>query len=94
MKLKPLFDRVVLKNIKEEKKISNIILPESISDKSQISIVEAIGTGGVIDGNKIEFQVNVGDKVIYNKFSAHEFNIDGETYIIISQNDILGKLED
>ena len=93
MKIKPLFDRIVLKNIKEERK-SSLILPETMSEKSQISVVEAIGTGGKVDGNEIDFQVKVGDRVIYNKFSAHEFHIDGESFLIISQNDILGKLED
>ena len=94
MKIKPLFDRVVLKTIKEETKSNtSIILPESQSDKSEISIVEEIGTGGTLNGNEIKWQIKKGDKVIFNKFSAHEFHINGETFTIISQEDILGIIE-
>lgn len=94
MNIKPLFDRVVLKTVKEEKNTnSSIILPESQSEKSEISVVEEIGTGGVLNGNEIKWQVKKGDRVIYNKFSAHEFHINGETFTIISQDDILGIIE-
>ena len=94
MKIKPLFDRVVLKTIKEETKSNtSIILPESQSDKSEISIVEEIGTGGTLNGNEIKWQIKKGDKVIFNKFSANEFHINGETFTIISQEDILGIIE-
>lgn len=91
MKIKPLYDRVVLKTVSEKKseKASSIILPENANCKSEISVVQELGTGGMIDGNKIEWLVKVGDRVIYNKYSAHEFTIDGETFTIISQNDIL-----
>ncbi|MBQ4558214.1 MAG: co-chaperone GroES [Clostridia bacterium] len=94
MKIKPLFERVVLESIKEENKSSTIILPDANLEKSQIAIVKEIGTGGNIDGEKIVFQVDIGDKVIYNKFSGHEISIDGKTYIIISQNDILGIIKE
>ena len=94
MKIKPLYDRIVLKNVKnKDNKESCIILPESQDDKSEMSIVEELGTGGIINGNKIEWQVKKGDRVIYNKYSAHEFHIDGETFTIISQDDILGIIE-
>ena len=90
MKITPLFDRVVLRTVKEEPSNSPIILPESQTDKSEVSIVEEIGTGGLLNGNEIKWQIKKGDKVIYNKFSAHEFHINGETFTIISQDDILG----
>ena len=95
MTIKPLFDRVLLRNVSNNtsSKKSNIILPEN-PEKSIISVVEAIGTGGTLDGNEIKFEVKVGDKVLYNKFSAHEFNIDGETFTIISQADILGIIKE
>ena len=94
MNIKPLFDRVVLKTVKEDNKTNtSIILPESQSNKSTISIVEEIGTGGFINGNEIKWQVKKGDKVIYNKYSAHEFHINGETFTIISQDDILGIIQ-
>ncbi len=94
MRIKPLYNRVVLKNVKEESKSEGrIILPESFDEKSEISIVEEIGTGGMLDGNEITWQVKKGDRVIYNKYSAHEFHIDGETFTIICQDDILGIIE-
>jgi len=95
MKIKPLFDRIVLKNVrKESDNASAIILPESADERSEMSIVEEIGTGGIIDGNEINWVVKKGDRVIYNKYSAHEFVVDGEPFIIISQQDILGIIED
>lgn len=95
MKIKPLYDRVVLRNVTEptSKKTSSIILPENTSEKSEISVVEELGTGGTLDGNKIEWIVKKGDHVIYNKYSAHEFVVDGEIFTIISQNDILAIIE-
>ncbi len=90
MRIKPLFDRVLLKSIKlKENSTSCILLPETVNEKSEISVVEEIGTGGIIDGNKVEWNVKKGDQVIYNKYSAHEFHIDGEDYVLISQQDIL-----
>ena len=95
MKIKPLYDRVVLKNVKKDEQVtSSIIIPESADERSEMSIVEEIGTGGVLNGNKIEWQVKKGDRVIYNKYSAHEFHINGETFTIISQDDILAILEE
>jgi len=94
MKIKPLYNRVVLKNVKQEQnKGSRIILPESFDEKSEISIVEEIGTGGIINGDEVVWQVKKGDRVIYNRYSAHEFHIDNETFTIISQDDILGIIE-
>ena len=91
MKLKPLFDRVVVVPIPEkEEKIGNIILPE-IAKKPEISEVVALGVGEV-DGKKYEFEVKVGDKVIFNKFAGREFKINGEVYTIIKEKDILAIL--
>jgi len=89
MKIKPLFDRVVLKPIKEKtEKIGNIILPES-SKQPEICEVVALGTG-LVDGKEVEFEVQIGDKVVFNKYSGCEFVIDGEVHIIIKEKDILG----
>ena len=92
MKIKPLFDRVVVKPIKEKKeKIGNIILPES-SKQPEICEVIALGTGKV-DDKDVSFEVNVGDKVVFNKYSGCEFVIDNEGHIIIKEKDILGIIE-
>lgn len=92
MKLKPLFDRVVVKPIKEKpEKIGNIILPES-TKHPEISEVVALGTGK-IDGKEVEFEVKIGNRVIFNKFSGNDFKIDNEMYTIIKEKDILAIIE-
>lgn len=92
MNIKPLFDRVVVKPIKEKTdKIGNIILPES-SKQPDICEVIALGTGK-IDGKEVEFEVKVGDKVVFNKYSGCEFIIENEVFTIIKEKDILGIIE-
>jgi chaperonin GroES len=92
MKIKPLFDRVVVKPLKDKpEKIGNIILPES-TKHPEISEVIALGTGK-IDGKKVNFEVKIGDKVIFNKYSGSEFKIDNQMYTIIKEIDILAIIE-
>jgi chaperonin GroES len=89
MKLIPLFDRVVVKALPvKQEKLGSIILPE-ITKQPEISEVVALGIGNV-DGKKYDFEVKVGDKVVFNKFTGSEFKIDGEIYTIIKEKDILG----
>ena len=90
MKLKPLFDRVVLKQlVSEETTKSGIVLPGQAKEKPQQAEVIAVGPGGVVDGKEITMQVKVGDKVIYSKYSGTEVELDNEKYVIVKQNDIL-----
>ena len=92
MKIKPLFDRVVVKPIKEKQdKIGNIILPES-TKHPEISEVVALGTGKV-DGEEVKFEVQIGDRVIFNKYSGNDFKIENEMYTIIKEKDILAIIE-
>ena len=92
MKIKPLFDRVVVREIPDKpEKLGNIILPE-IAKKPEISEVIALGVGE-LDGKKVNFEVKIGDHVIFNKFSGNEFKIDNETYTIIKEKDILAIIE-
>jgi chaperonin GroES len=94
MKLKPLGDRVVLKRQEaEEKTQSGIILPDSAKEKPQAAIVIAVGPGKEEDGKVTAMQVTEGDKVIYSKYSGTEVKIDDEEYVIVSQNDIIAKVE-
>jgi chaperonin GroES len=94
MKLKPLEDRVVLKQQEaEEKTQSGIILPDSAQEKPQAAVVVAVGPGKVEDGHKVEMQVKEGDKVIYSKYSGTEVKYDDEEYIIVSQKDIIAVVE-
>lgn len=91
MNLKPLFDRVVLKNINTQNKTkSGLIIPESVGDEPLYAKVVAIGDGDCFDGNKSEMAVCIGDKVLYNKYGATPFKCDDEEYVILRQSDILG----
>jgi chaperonin GroES len=94
MKLKPLGDRVVLKQQEaEEKTQSGIILPDSAKEKPQEAIVTAVGPGKEENGHKVEMQVHEGDKVIYSKYSGTEVKLGEEEYIIVSQKDIIAVVE-
>ena len=90
MKLVPLFDRVVLKQlVAEETTKSGIVLPGQAKEKPQEAEVIAVGPGGMVDGKEVTMQVAVGDKVIYSKYAGTDVELDGEEYIIVKQNDIL-----
>ena len=92
MNLKPLFDRVVLKNINQKKEtLSGIIIPDSVGDEPIYAEVIAVGDGDTFEGSKCEMTVKVGDKVLYNKYGAVSFKIQGEEFVILRQSDILGK---
>lgn len=94
MKLVPLFDRVVLKQLAaEETTKSGIVLPGQAKEKPQQAEVIAVGPGGVVDGKEITMQVKVGDKVIYSKYSGTEVEIEDEKYTVVKQNDILAVLQ-
>jgi len=94
MKLVPLLDRVVLKQLEaEETTKSGIILTTSAQEKPQEAEVIAVGPGGVVDGNKVEMQVKKGQKVIYSKYAGTDVKLDGEEYIIVRQSDILAVVE-
>ncbi|MCL2702686.1 MAG: co-chaperone GroES [Defluviitaleaceae bacterium] len=94
MKLKPLGDRVVIKQLKaEEKTKSGIVLPSNAKEKPQEAEVIAVGPGGVVDGKEIKMEVAPGNKVIYSKYAGTEVKIDEEEYIIVRQSDILAIVE-
>ena len=94
MKLVPLFDRVVLKQlVAEETTKSGIVLPGQAKEKPQQAEVIAVGPGGVVDGKEITMQVKVGDKVIYSKYAGNEVKLGDEEYMIVKQNDILAIVE-
>ena len=90
MKLVPLGDRVVLKQVEaEETTKSGIILTSKSQEKPQEAEVIAVGPGGMVDGKEIAMQVKVGDKVIYSKYAGTDVKLDGEEYVIVKQSDIL-----
>ncbi|MBO7338936.1 MAG: co-chaperone GroES [Lachnospiraceae bacterium] len=94
MKLVPLGDRVVLKQmVAEETTKSGIILAGKEKERPQQAEVIAVGPGGMVDGKEIAMQVKVGDKVIFSKYSGTEVKIEEEEYIIVKQSDILAVIQ-
>ena len=94
MTVKPLGDRVVIKNVEaEETTKSGLILTSAAKEKPQMAEVLAVGPGGLVDGKEVEMSVKVGDKVIYSKYAGTEVKIDGQNLIIVRQNDILATVE-
>ena len=95
MKLKPLFDKVVVKEVEEkEEKVGGIFLPNAAKEKQEIAVVVAVGEGGVIDGKDVKIVVSVGDKVLYSKYAGSTFKLDGEEVTVIKQSDILAIVEE
>ena len=95
MTIKPLGDRVVIKNVEaEETTKSGIILTGSAKEKPQVAEVVAVGPGGVVDGKEVKMTVKVGDKVLTSKYSGTEVKVDGEECTIVRQGDILAVVED
>ena len=94
MTIKPLADRVVVKQAEiEETSKGGIILPGSAKEKPQVAEVVAVGPGGMVDGNEVKMLVKVGDKVITSKYAGTEVTCDGIEYSIVRQADILAIVE-
>lgn len=89
MKIKPLFDRVLIEPVVTKSSAGGIAIPISAEDKPNYGTVISIGTGTDVEGKQTKFQVEVGDKVLYSKFGGVKITIDSKEYIIIKQNDIL-----
>ena len=95
MKLVPLGDRIVLKQLEaEETTKSGIVLPGQSKEKPQQAEVIAVGPGGMVDGKEVTMHVKPGDKVIYSKYAGNEVKMGDEEYIIVRQNDILAIVEE
>ena len=94
MTMKPLGDRVVIKNMEaEETTKGGIILAAAAKEKPQMAEVIAVGPGGIVDGKEVQMQVKVSEKVIYSKYAGTEVKMDGEEFIIVKQSDILAIVE-
>lgn len=94
MTVKPLGDRVVIKNVEaEETTKSGLILTSAAKEKPQMAVVLAVGPGGNVDGKDVEMIVKVGDKVLTSKYSGTEVKVDGEECTIVRQSDILAIVE-
>ena len=94
MTVKPLGDRVVIKNCEaEETTKSGLIRTSAAKEKPQMAMVIAVGPGGNVDGKDITMHVEAGQKVIYSKYAGTEVKVDGEELIIVRQSDILAVVE-
>jgi len=94
MTVKPLGDRVVIKNCEaEETTKSGLILTGTAKENPQMAIVIAVGPGGNVDGREITMHVEKGQKVIYSKYAGTEVKVDGEALMIVRQSDILAIVE-
>ena len=94
MTLKPLADRVIIKQVEaEETTKAGIILTSAAQEKPQLYEVLEVGPGGVIDGNEVTMVVKKGDRVITGKYSGTEVKIDGDEMTIVRQSDILAIVE-
>ena len=94
LKVRPLGDRIIVKRLAEEEKTkSGIIIPDTAKEKPQEGKVMAVGNGKILDnGQKVALEVKAGDKIIFGKYAGNEIKIDGEEYLIMREEDVLGVL--
>jgi len=95
MKIRPLYDRIVVKRIEEQETLrSGIIIPDSAKEKPQEGEVVAVGQGKRLeDGTLVAIDVKVGDRILFGKYSGNEIRLDGEEYMIMREEDVLGILD-
>lgn len=95
MKIRPLHDRVIVERIKEEEKTKGgIIIPDSAKEKPQEGKVIAVGAGKILEnGNKVALDVKVGDKILFGKYAGTEIKIEGDEFLMMREDDILGVIE-
>ena len=95
MRIRPLYDRIVVKRIDEQETTrSGIIIPDSAQEKPQEAEVVAVGNGKRLeDGKVVALDVKAGDRILFGKYSGNEIRLDGEEYLIMREDDILGVLE-
>ena len=91
-KIKPLYDRVLIKRLESEQTTSGgIIIPDTAQEKTQLGTIEAVGEGKInTDGSLRSLKVNVGDKILFGKYSGTEITLSGQEYLIVKEDEILG----
>ena len=94
MKLRPLHDRILVKRLDEqESKRGSIIIPDSAKEKPQQANVVAVGDGKMLEtGERVTIDVKAGDRILFGKYSGSEIRVDGEDYLILREDEILGVL--
>jgi chaperonin GroES len=95
MKLRPLQDRILVQRVEEETKTKGgIIIPDTAKEKPAEGQVKAAGNGKVgDDGKRVALEIKVGDRILFGKYSGTEVKIDGEEYLIMREDDVLGVIE-
>ena len=95
MKIRPLHDRVIVKRLDEEKKTAGgIVIPDTAAEKPSMGEVVAVGPGKTDDNGKlIPMGVKIGDKILFGKYSGQEIKLDGEEYLIMREDEVLGVIE-
>ncbi len=95
MKVKPLHDRIIVKRIEEgEQVVGGIIIPDSAKEKPQQGMVIAVGAGKIDDkGKRTPLDVKDGDKILFGKYSGQEIKLDGEEFLIMREDEVLGVIE-
>jgi chaperonin GroES len=95
MKVKPLHDRILVKRIEEgEQVVGGIIIPDTAKEKPQQGKVVAVGAGKIDDkGKRIALDVKDGDKILFGKYSGQEIKLDGEEFLIMREDEVLGVIE-
>jgi len=93
VKLTPLHDRVIIKRIEEKESVKGgIIIPDTAKEKPQEGEVIAVGAGKLEKGQRVPLDVEVGDRILFGKYSGTEIKIEGEEYLILREEEILAKI--
>jgi len=95
MKIRPLYDRILVKRIEEQNKTAGgLFIPDTAKEKPQEALIVAVGNGKVLeDGSLRKLEVKAGDKVLFSKYSGNEIKIDGTEHLILREDDILAVLD-
>ncbi|HEU0220449.1 co-chaperone GroES [Candidatus Ferrigenium straubiae] len=95
MKIRPLHDRVIVKRMEEERKTaSGIVIPDAAAEKPDQGEIIAVGNGKIGDDGKVRpMNVKVGDRILFGKYSGQAFKMDGQEYLTMREDDIIGVVE-
>ena len=95
MKIRPLYDRIVVKRIEEQETVrGGIVIPDSAKEKPQEGEVVAVGQGKRLeDGKLVPLDVKVGDRILFGKYSGSDIKLDGDEYMIMREDEVLGVLD-
>jgi chaperonin GroES len=96
MKIRPLYDRIVVKRIEQSEELqSGLFIPDSAKEKPQEGEVMAVGKGKLLeDGKLVPLDVQAGNRILFGKYSGSEIKVDGEEFLIMREDDVLGVIED